>query len=274
MIGVLVSELNSIFAIDVVARIERIFKSKGYGTIVSDCGLDKNEERKTVNYLLRRGIDGIVAMPHTATGAEYSSAAERGIPIVFWDNMAATDTGDTVATDNYQSAYNATEYLAERGHREIGIIAGGEQNYPSTERLKGYRQALTDAGIAVNEGYIRICPFDIPAAKEDARSFLLGQKSLTAVISGGYQFSVGLIMALNELKINVPDDLSVIIYDDVLINGLYPKRLAHVSQSADTIAHRVVELMTDRLTGVENGAQTKVATVESQFFEGESVRRI
>jgi LacI family transcriptional regulator len=279
MIGILVSELNSAFTIDIVSRIERLLKGRGYGVIVSDCGLDKGEERKTVNYFLGKGIDGIISMPYTQTGDEYGRAFESGIPVVFWDNMAGNADillkADVVVGDNREASYGAARYLTDRGHRKIGVVLGGDYNYPSVERLKGWRMAIADGGASPDERYICRCAFDIGEAAETVKRFLSEQKDMTALIAGGYQFSAGLVIALNELKIKVPDELSVIIYDDVLINGLYPVRLANVSQSADAMARNVVDLMAQRLDEPkEPPAPKRVTRVAAAFFEGESVRAL
>lgn len=272
-IGVVIPELNNIFCTEIITGMEDILRKKGYATIVCDCRTDKSLEREAVEFLYRKRVDGIINMPVDSTGAHLKQFETAEKPIVIIDRKLPQIACDSVLVDNRDAAKKAVDILIRNGHRKIGLITGPEEIYTAKERYFGYESALQEAGITVDPGLVVHSDYTIRGAVAGVEKLLDGHPEVTALFAANYEMTMGTMIALNERGISIPDEMSVIGFDNrEFARALHP-RLTIITQPTEAIAEQVAQTILDRL---EHGKETtpKEIYLQTEVMAGRSVKQL
>ena len=272
-IGVVIPELNNTFCAEIITGMEDILRSHGYATIVCDCRTDKKLEREAVEFLIRRRVDGIINMPVDEEGNHLKRFQKTGKPIVLIDRKIQGIDCDSVLVDNKKAAEDAVHYFIERGHRNIGIIGGPEEVFTAQERMAGYCKALESAGIPVRESLIWHGDYTIQGGVRGLEELVQNNLEMTAVFVTNYEMTMGAMIGVNELGIRIPEQLSLIGFDNLQFARACNPKLTIVSQPTDGIAKEVAKVMLDRLenTGEASG-ELFSEKLETEIIAGKSVR--
>lgn len=271
-IGVVIPELNNIFCTEVIAGMEDILRSHGYATIICDCRTDKKLEKEAVEFLTRKRVDGIINMAVDVTGDHLRAFQKTGKPIILIDRYIKGLECDSVLVDNKKAAQKAVSLLLENGHRNIGIIAGPDDISTAQERLEGYYQAYEDAGIEIRESLIYHGDYTIPGGVRALEVLVHSNPEMTAVFVTNYEMTMGAVIGMNELGIRMPDELSIIGFDNLEFARACSPKLTIVSQPTHEIAQEVARIMLERL-----GGEKEIKVVEklqTEIIMGKSIRRI
>ena len=165
----------------------------------------------------RRGTDGLLSVLYLPTAAERHRMAAAHIPLIVVD--PPTEPGSdirSVGTTNWQGGLTATRHLAELGHRRIGAIGGPERFWSANARLDGYRAALMRSGLPVEEDLVVRGEFAVPDGRDLARLLLDRPEPPTAIVAGNDNQAFGVLQALGERGLRVPDDVSLVGFDDAV----------------------------------------------------------
>lgn len=271
-IGVVIPELNNIFCTEIITGMEDILRSHGYATIVCDCRTDKKLEEEAVDFLTRKRVDGIINMAVDVTGAHLQAFQKTGKPIILIDRYIKGLKCDSVLVDNKEAANKAVALLVKNGHKKIGIIAGPEDISTAQERLEGYYKAHEEAGIAVQESLIYYGDYTIPGGVKAIEALVKDNPDMTAVFVTNYEMTMGAVIGINELGIRIPEELSLIGFDNLEFARACSPKLTIVSQPTQEIAREVAQLMLARLGGEK---ETKVIEkLQTEIIMGKSIRRI
>jgi DNA-binding LacI/PurR family transcriptional regulator len=168
------------------------------------------------------------------------------------------ENGSFVRIDNFQGAKQATDYLIELGHRAIGIVSF-PSNAPGTERLSGYQAALEQAGIGLQRGYVHEA-MDVPVkiGYRGALQLISDHPEITAVFAATDEIAIGTLTAIWQLGLKVPEDVSVIGFDDISLASLITPPLTTVRQPIGEISRAVVATAIDM---VENPRRARTDVV-------------
>ena len=272
-IGVVIPELNNTFCAEIITGMEDVLRSHGYATIVCDCRTDKKLEREAVEFLTRRRVDGIINMPVDEEGNHLKRFQKTGKPIVLIDRKIQGINCDSVLVDNKKAAEDAVRYFIERGHRNIGIIGGPEEVFTAQERMAGYYKALESAGIPVSESLIWHGDYTIQGGVRGLEELVQNNPEMTAVFVTNYEMTMGAMIGVNELGIRIPEQLSMIGFDNLQFARACNPKLTIVAQPTDGIAKEVAKVMLDRLenTGEASG-ELFSEKLETEIIAGKSVR--
>lgn len=272
-VGVVIPELSNLFVAQIVTKMEEILRAKGYSIIICDCHTNESLECEAVEFLLRKRVDGIVNMPVCRDGRHLKTAAERKLPIVLIDRPIEPLTGvvDAVLIDNAAAAKRAISYLLENGHRQIGIIVGPAEIFTSQQRLKGYRDAFAELGQPVCEGNIFYGDYTLEGGYKNMRC-LLTQGNCTAAFVTNYEMTLGAVIAANEMGRKIPEDISMIGFDNMDLSRITHPQLTIVTQPLEQIGIQTARLLLDHLTGKEIAPVN--LSLSANLQEGASVRRL
>ena len=272
-IGVVIPELNNTFCAEIITGMEDILRSHGYATIVCDCRTDKKLEQEAVEFLTRRRVDGIINMPVDEEGNHLKRFQKTGKPIVLIDRKIQGINCDSVLVDNKKAAEDAVRYFIERGHRNIGIIGGPKEVFTAQERMAGYYKALESAGIPVSESLIWHGDYTIQGGVRGLEELVQNNPEMTAVFVTNYEMTMGAMIGVNELGIRIPEQLSMIGFDNLQFARACNPKLTIVAQPTDGIAKEVAKVMLDRLenTGEASG-ELFSEKLETEIIAGKSVR--
>ena len=272
-IGVVIPELNNTFCAEIITGMEDVLRSHGYATIVCDCRTDKKLEREAVEFLTRRRVDGIINMPVDEEGNHLKRFQKTGKPIVLIDRKIQGINCDSVLVDNKKAAEDAVRYFIERGHRNIGIIGGPEEVFTAQERMAGYYKALESAGIPVSESLIWHGDYTIQGGVRGLEELVQNNPEMTAVFVTNYEMTMGAMIGVNELGIRIPEQLSMIGFDNLQFARACNPKLTIVAQPTDGIAKEVAKVMLNHLENTgETSGELFSEKLETEIIAGKSVR--
>ncbi len=275
-IGVVIPELNNNFCTEIITVMEDILRNHGYATIVCDCRTDKELERNAVDFLYRKRVDGIINMPVNSDGSHLSCFHKANKPIVMIDRKINGIECDYVLVDNLMAVKNAIQKLIDFGHTRIGIIGGPEDIFTAQERMLGYRLALMEAGIVPEERLIEHGDYTINGGVRCLQNLVKNNKDMTAVLVANYEMTMGAVIGVNELGIKIPEELSVIGFDNAEFARACKPRLTIVTQPMEEIGKSVAELMLKRIEDNENGSEWnyQILKLQTEIMEGNSIRNL
>lgn len=271
-IGVVIPELNNTFCAEIITGMEDVLRSHGYATIVCDCRTDRKLEQEAVEFLIRRRVDGIINMPVDEEGKHLRKFQKTGKPIVLIDRRIQGISCDSVLVDNRKAAEDAVQCFIKNGHRNIGIIGGPEGIFTAQERLSGYSKALKEAGIPIRGSLIFHGDYTIQGGVRGLEELVRSNPDMTAVFVTNYEMTMGAMIGVNELGIKIPEQLSMIGFDNLQFARACNPKLTIVSQPTDGIAREVARIMLEHL---ENGKQKNEECfsekLQTEIIEGKSV---
>ena len=268
-IGVVIPELNNVFCSEIITEMEDVLRSHGYATMICDCRTDKQLEEEAVTFLMQKRVDGIINMPVDTTGAHLEAFRAAGKPVVLIDRKIKNLHCDSVFVDNRTASREAIELFIKNGHDKIGIIAGPEEIFTAQERFLGYTDALSAAGIRIKDNLIYHGNYTIQSGVEGVEKLVKDNPDMTAVFASNYEMTMGAVIGINELGISIPDDISVIGFDNLSFARACRPKLTIVTQPTETIGAEVARIMLERLENTEQHENMKLKT---KIVEGKSVK--
>lgn len=187
--------------------------------------------RDWMSRLLRRPSEGAVVVLVDPTSAQLTGLQAAGIPVVLIDPMSrAPREVASVGVTNWDGGHAAATHLLELGHRRMGVIGGTRSHLYSRARIDGFRSALTEADLSVPDRWIGAGDWDRETARDEARRILRGPDRPTALFACSDFMALGIYDAASELGLSIPDDLSIVGFDDVPEAGWAQPRLTTVHQ--------------------------------------------
>ena len=269
-IGVVIPEMSDIFMTTILSYTSDILRTKGYSMIFADCRSDDENEREAIRFLISKKVDGLMTMPTDQTGLQLMPLIEKNLPIVLIDReiCGLSDNVHAVLVDNAKASEEATKLLIDAGHRNIGLILGPEQIYTSRQRFLGYKQAFTNSQIPLDISYVQYSDFTVSSGYERT-TYLLSDIKPSALFATNYYLTLGAMMAINDLRLSVPDDIAVIGFDNMQASKVLKPQLTLVEQPLEEIAENAAEIMLAALSGKLN--KPEVRTLPTRLHKGDSV---
>lgn len=202
------------------------------------------QKNKTYQQLCNeRNLDGVIIQGLKVDDPYLQEAQKSDKPCVLIDIPADSENVGYVSTNQQESAKQAVKYLIRVGHKQIGFINGHSFAHVSRERLEGYRQALHEADIPFNTDFVLNGNFDEETAKQCAISLLLEHAEITAIFCASDVMALGVYKACRDLGIAVPEKLSIIGFDDILLSQYVSPAMTTVSQDAYKMGHEAAVML-------------------------------
>ncbi len=275
-IGVVIPELNSVFCAKVIGRIEDILRQHGYALIICDCRTDKTREREAVEFLMKKRVDGIINMPVDGSGKHLERFCKTGKPVVLIDREIPALGCDSVCAQNREAVKEAVKLLYDHGHSSIGLIAGTQDVLTAQERLSGYEEGCREYGIPMKDSLVYSGDCTIESGVKGLKYLKDNNPDLTAVVVGNYNMTVGVLIGMNELGLSMPDQLSVIGFDNLEFARACQPRLTILDQPTGEIADNVATILLKRLEEQGNAADHVPCKLRLQtaLIEGKSIKTL
>jgi len=275
-IGVVIPELNNNFCTEIITAMEDILRNHGYATIVCDCRTNKDLEKNAMDFLYRKRVDGIINMPVNSDGSHLSCFHKAKKPIVIIDRKINGINCDYVLVDNLSAVKNAIQKLINYGHTRIGMIGGPEDIFTAQERMIGYRLALMEAGIVSEDRLIAHGDYTIDGGVNCLKNLVENNKDMTAVFVANYEMTLGAVIGINELGIKIPEDISVIGFDNVEFARACQPKLTIVTQPMKEIGKNVAELILARINDNNNeeDREYQIIKLQTEIVEGNSIKQL
>ncbi|MCF7943544.1 MAG: LacI family transcriptional regulator [Spirochaetia bacterium] len=263
--------LNPFFAL-IVRRIGHLAMEQGIPLTVCDTEADEEKEKIYLDYLCDNKIGGIIFGEGIALST--IEQAQKYTEVVLIDRHYKEGLISEVSSDNYNGGRQATEYLLQLNHRSIGFISG-PKNWPSAEdRLNGYRDALKEYGIPVREELMYQGDLRFESGIDAMEYFLALPKWPTAIFSANDQMAFGAISKAKSLNISIPEDISLIGFDNIPFANLYNSKLTTIKQDINALCEHAFGIMMEKLGRDSDTSEHKRIIVPTQLKIGETCRKL
>lgn len=217
IIGLIVPDLANQFFPLMLTGIDNVASISGYTLILSNSDGNPEKEDKVLKKMIDIGVEGVIFVSSgNATDFTRQIVSSGIVPLVFLDRHPCIDGIDFITTGNYEGMYQAARYLLTLKHRRILYLGGKPGTSTENERLSGFKAAMEEAALPVDERDVLCADFSFQKGYEVVRDLLCGNRfEYTAIAAANDNMALGAIKALQEKRISVPDQVSVIGYDDI-----------------------------------------------------------
>lgn len=274
-IGLVVAKFGDVFASELASAIVTDLRKHHYSLMVCESHNSLEGEKEAIDFLASKQVDGIMATLISGDGLYYKRIFDRyEIPVVLFDRKLDVDICDTVIIDNIRAAYQATKYLIDAGHRDIAIVRGPEGHYTADQRYEGYRRAMQEAGIPIREEFVLTVDYADTNMYGCVKELFSRKDRPSAVFPVNYFTTMSTIMAMNELDISIPGDVSIFGFDNYYLADLVKPRLWLMEQPLAQIAEEGTRLLMQRINGQAEYEAYRTVTVAASTIPGESIRNL
>ncbi|QNA89054.1 LacI family transcriptional regulator [Massilia sp. Dwa41.01b] len=268
-IGVLTQSLESGYFNQAMIGIEDAVKGSGYALLIMSGHWHADEEAERVELLIGRRVDGVVILTGKLSDEQIRSYSQR-VPIVAFGRKLAGERLMGFSLDNYRGACDAVEHLVEQGHRRIAFIAGPEDHEDARARLAGYRDTLARHKIDIDPNLIVPGDFHESGGLLAVNGLLASQQRFTAIFASNDLSAYGARLALYRRNIRVPEDISIVGFDDLHSSMYTTPPLTTVRQPLYDVGMGIGRMMLG-MVGQKGG---EVELPSLSLVVRESVRRI
>lgn len=269
LIGLIMPDIAYPFAIEVMKGVNKAIAESEFDLLVYTTGDVRkggraSAERKYVSLLTNSISDGVIIVAPVV--AEFNSDE----PIVSIDPVMSNPSYPSVHATNYQGSIEAMEYLLKLGHRRIGYIGGRTELESSNRRLMGYRESLKKAGIPVDETLIASGDYTTESGVKCTRELLSLENRPTAIFASNDQMAMGVYQVAQEVGIKIPDDLSLIGFDNITESKYLG--LTTVDQFIMQMGYTATQILIKIINGIP--LENKTCQVQTQLIIRNSCRSI
>ncbi|HLT90861.1 MAG TPA: LacI family DNA-binding transcriptional regulator [Woeseiaceae bacterium] len=235
----------------IIKAIEKVAHSRGYSVLLGDTQGSPEREREFAAMTRSRQADGIILMSHRIPfdleGKRVS--ADDLPPLVNGCEFTGCDAFPSVSIDDVQAAMDATRHLIDYGHRRIAAITGDMQSTSSRDRAAGYRRALEEAGLEFDESLVVYGEYSVQCGEQAAEKLLLQKARPTAIFCFSDEIALGCMYTLRQYGFSVPDDISVMGFDDIPFAKYLAPPLTTIAQPVEDIGRTCATLLLDLIDG-------------------------
>ena len=243
-IGIVMPDIKNTFFNNWFRCIEDYARSFNYNLLL--CNTDENSEYEMnqIHLLLSQRVDGIIIVPHNQTSVVYLKKSR--VPFVLVDRVFAERGTDCITTDHYAGAFAATEYLISLGHKHIGILKGPGVLYPDVERYRGFCDSMKKHHLKSELSHIRNCEFQEGKSYDAVMEMLRSEDPPTALFSFNSLMTIGAINAMNALMLSIPQDLSIVSFDEIPGQIIFRPKITYVFQPIEELEESLRKLFSRR----------------------------
>ncbi len=259
-IGIVIEDVANPFFSMVLRGIEDVARTRGVLAFAASSDEDPERERELVEALSARGVDGLAIVPCSTDQGYLRREIELGTAMVFVDRPPRFVDADAAVSDNIGGARAGAAHLVAAGHRRIGFLGDRMSIFTATERHRGYREALSAAGIEPDPALERFELDDTPAAESAAGELLDARERPTALFAGQNLITIGALRALRARGLQ--HTMALVSFDDVVLGDMLDPALTVVRQDAYALGRSAAELLFSRRDGFDRPSRTTVVPTE------------
>ncbi len=247
IIGLILPDNTNPYFAEIAWSIEYASRNLGYSVILCNSDGNVTQESSYIDILLEKQVDGVILVAAGESTANFLKLQERNIPTVMVDRDSPNVNIDSIQINNALFGQIATDHLLELGHKKIACITGPREVTPSFDRVDGYKKALKLREIPINDEFIIRGDFK-PQGGYLAASKLLSLNSRpTAIFACNDLMAFGVIHAATEAGINIPEELSLIGFDDIYLSTYCNPQLTTIKQPRMEMGEDAVHFLISRM---------------------------
>jgi LacI family transcriptional regulator len=260
IIGVVIPDISNPFFGEVIKGISKVADNEKLNFILCDTDEDVDKEISYLEMLKEHKIMGLIITPATDQdefNRNYLVQMDNmGVPIVLLDRDIKYSHFDAVFLDNIKGAYEAVEALIKEGHEKIAIIAGPITSKPGRDRMSGYQKALGMNGIPEDEKYIFYGDFRLESGYRLTKEIMSMKDKPSAIFVSNNMMSIGCIKALFEMNKKIPEDVAIVVFDDIDMFSVMNLNISAVSRPTNQMGEEAMNILMERLNNKTDDNRT------------------
>jgi LacI family transcriptional regulator len=248
-IGLLIPDLANPFFAEVARSVEDRGHELGFNLVM--CSTDNNPQKEAqyISLLKQKRVDGIIVATGMSNDALLKDLVKQEMPLALIARDLPALAVDSVLVDDFIGGYQAASHLTGLGHRRIAIIAEDLSLMSSKERIRGYRHALAEANLPYDESLVLVSDFTVEGGKRCTKQLLDLPEPPTAIFACNDLLAIGAVQAAREQGLRIPDDLSVVGFDNTILATIIDPPLTTVAQPIRDMGRQVMDLLVQEVRG-------------------------
>ncbi len=258
MVGLLVPSFDEFHSV-MVERLAASIRDSRRALVMYSHNKDPRVIGEALDFFLGQRVDALIVDGFPEMRSRVAPLIDEGLPVVFYNNDIPGLAADRVMVENREASYRAVSHLLDLRHERIAIVAGELDTSSGRQRYAGYEDAHRDRGVPIDPAYVIRSNWQVDGGYEAARQLMLMDRPPTAVFVSNYRMTLGILGWMKDNGRRVPDDLSLVSFDDVALFRLYEPGITAISQPITEIADGITSLLASRLgPGRSNPPQSMV----------------
>lgn len=273
-IGMIITTSEAPYFAEIVQAVEEYCYQQGYSLFLCNTQNDPDKIQNHFDMLLKKRVDGILVMCSEYRENAFSLFKSTKVPMVVMDWGPNEDKSDRIIDHCFEGGYLATRHLIENGHQHIGILAGYLYKTTAKARYDGFVKAMEEAGLTIRPEWIFENDFTAEGGYESMNYILKQADRPTAVFCGCDMMALGAISAITEKGLHVPQDVSVIGYDNIHSSRFFAPPLTTINQSKIRLGKMALDLLFERIQQSDMPHQPRVLEFYPELVVRKSVRNL
>ena len=274
IIGVIIPDITNPFYPTLAKGVEDAAAERGYNTILCDGGNSPDKEASHLSFLNEHYVSGIIYNNFREISASTFEIIQRSkLPTVFVDSKVDAKKTQNVYIDNKAAMKGVIHFLYEQGHRQIAFLSGPKESYSSIRRFEGYLEALDELNIPFKKDLVAYGDYVTEEAEEAFERLVKSEIPFTAVACCNDIMAVGVYEKCETLGLSIPEDISVVGFDDILIARMLKPKLTTVEQPSYKMGRTSANILIDTIEGEGKKNGSKIV-LETKLKIRDSVRKI
>ena len=245
LVGLVIPDLSNVFYTALAEAVIQVLRQKDYEMVMCVNDEDFDIDLAYLQILEEKNVDGVIYVhPSRGSNSEYLQAlVARGACIVEINRQREKSLLDAVLSDNIQAIERAVKHLVENGHTQIALISGDDSISTGSERIQGYKNAIRNAGLPFVEDDLKINTFSRAFGEQATRALLDLPHPPTAIIAGSNRIVLGVLWVINQRKLQIPHDVSIVTVDDAEWLTAWNPPITAIDIAIDEMGQLAVDLL-------------------------------
>jgi LacI family transcriptional regulator, galactose operon repressor len=272
MIGLIIPDISNPFFATLACAVEEVAFKAGYGVLLCNTQNDRDREFSYLKLLSSRQLDGILFLTNQAENPELADILQRNRNVVLIDEDVPGVLAPRIFSENRTGGYLATRHLLDNGHERIAFIGGPKNLLSTRERFTGFKNALQENRLKPTAQLVEFGPYTSDFGRETALRFFEATKPPTAIFASSDYVALGVLNAADRAELKIPENLSLIGFDDMPLAELLQPPLTTVRQSAQDLGAEGTKVLLNLIAG--EPVERVEARLPVQLIKRESVRKL
>ncbi len=248
VIGLLIPDLGTAYIGEIIRGIDFELETAKYNLMLYTTHRRETKEAGYISSLIQSGVDGVILILPRNPANYLDRLRALNFPYVLVDHQGIDEQGPAVGATNFQGALDATEYLISLGHTNIAFITGSMDLGCAQERLAGYKSALEKHNIPVNQDWIIEGDFEQSAGYVGAKVLISQQNKPTAIFASNDMMAFGVMNAVRDMGLKIPNDISIIGFDDIFQSSQTMPGLTTVQQPLEQMGRKATKMLVEMMS--------------------------
>lgn len=245
---VLVPNLSNPFFLKIIQGIEQAAQESGYSVLLGDTQGDPKREHEYAGMVLSNRADGLIHLDHSFPFSKNDELLAEKVPMVsVCERIVSNKKYPVVELDNYSACRALTNHLTSYGHRNFGVIAGQKESQIYRDRLSGIKSVLLEEGVTLDDSLIVGGEYSMESGELGARVLLKNKNRPTAILCFNDDIAIGAIHEIKKHGLRVPDDISIVGFDNIKVSAYVDPPLTTIDQPAYEMGRKAVEVVLSKI---------------------------